>query len=228
MSKRQEMRERRQKEKQQRRLTTLGSIIISAGLIVAALIYGAPKPNVIQAFSRYMAQDNAMGDPNAPIKIIEFSNYKCGHCAAFTFETEPLLAEEYIQTGKVYFISKTLWDDIPSEAAYCAGEQNKYWEMRDVLFANQAMPFDDNATRTLAKSIDVDMDKFNECMDERTYADRVIQDNDDSQKAGLEATPSFLISYVVDGELVEEMLVGNVPYTQFQWYIERALSEVGQ
>ena len=227
MSKRQEMQKRRQKEKKQRKMITLGAIIIGAGLTAAALIYPSLNNNT-ETHTRYMAENNMMGNPDAPIKIVEYSSYKCGHCAAFAFETEPLLEEEYVKTGKVHFTSIAIWDEISAEASYCAGEQDKYWEMHDIIFTNQAMPFDENIMAKWAKSIDdMDVNKFKDCMAKGTYADRVTQDNEDSRTVGVEATPSFLISYLVDGELVEKLLVGNVPYEEFQYNIEKALEAIG-
>ena len=226
MSKRQEIRERRKKQQQQRKMMTFGAIIIGAGLIAAALIYPSTQMNNDFA-SRYMAEDNAMGNPDAPIKIVEYSSYKCGHCAAFSFETEPLLEEEYIKTGKVHFTSISIWDELSAEASYCAGEQNKYWEMHDLIFANQAATFTESLMAKWAKSAGVDMKQYDDCMAKDTYADRVVQDNEESQAAGVEGTPTFIISYVLDGEVVEQMLPGNYPYEAFQQVIEDALVEMG-
>ncbi len=227
MSKRQEIRERQRKQKEQKKMITLGAIIIGAGLIAAALIYPSLNRGE-KVHTRYMQQDNAMGNPDAPVKIVEYSSYKCGHCAAFFFETEPLLEEEYIKTGKVYFVHKSIWDELAAEASYCAGEQNKYWEMHDLLFANQTMPFDEDAMAGWAKSAGVDMEQFNNCMADDTYVDRVTQDNEESQTAGVEGTPSFIISYVLDGEVVEQMLPGNYPYEAFQQVIDDALAKSGK
>jgi protein-disulfide isomerase len=102
MSKKQEIKERRRKEKQQRKLITFAIIIIGVGLISAALIYPSTQINDSHFESRYMANDNTMGNPDAPIQIVEYSDYKCGHCGSFAFETEPLLVESYIETDTVY------------------------------------------------------------------------------------------------------------------------------
>lgn len=227
MSKRQEIRDRRIKQKQQRKMITLGLIIIGAGLISAVLIYPSVQASN-QFASRYLAEDNAMGDPEAPVKIVEYSSYKCGHCTAFAFETEPLLEEEYIKTGKVYFISKSIWDALSAEAAYCAGEQNKYWEMHDIIFANQAMPFDEPIMTKWAKTVGVsDLNQFEACMSDHTYAERAYQDEVDAKAEGINGTPSFIVTYLVDGEEVKEMLHGNYPYEAFQQIIDGALKKMG-
>ena len=225
MSKRAEIRERKRKQKEQRKLMTIGIIILGAGLIAAALIFPSLGGNEMR--ERYMANNNAMGDPNAPIKIVEYSSYKCGHCAAFSFETEPLLEEAYIKTGKVYFVSIAVWDELSAQASYCAGEQNKYWQMHDIIFANQAMPFDENIMKKWAKSAGADVDKYNQCMEADTYAERVTQDNADAEAAGVTGTPSFVVSYLADGEIIQQMLPGNYPFEAFQQVIEEGLVAMG-
>ena len=234
MSKRQEIRDRRKKQKQQRQMMTIGAIIIGAGLVAAALIYPSTQMNN-QFASRYMAQDNAMGNPDAPIKIVEYSDYKCGHCGAFTFETEPLLEEEYIKTDQVYFVSRTVGGMLSgaepmlaAEASYCAGEQDKFWEMHDIIFANQASPFSASLMNTWAKTVGVeDLGQFKDCMSDHTYYDRANQDEADATTEGVNGTPSFIITYMVDGKEVKQMLPGNYPYESFQQIIEEALAQMG-
>ena len=209
-------------------MITLGMIIIGAGLVTAILIYSSIGQVKTEFNSRYMADDNTMGDPDAPVMITEYSSYKCGHCAAFTFETEPLLEEEYIKTGKVYFTHIAIWGEVSAEASYCAGEQNKYWEMREIIFAHQAAPFDEQTMAKWAETVGVEMEQFNNCMANDTYVARVIQDNEESQAAGVEGTPSFVISYVVDGEVIKQMLPGNYPVDAFRQMIDAALAAVGE
>ena len=232
MSKRHEIRERQRKQKAQKKMITLGAIIIGAGLVAAALIY--PSLNKKEIVSRYMAQDNAMGDPTAPIKIVEYSDYHCGHCGAFSRDTEPRLEENYIKTGQVYFVYRSVGGMIggdesvrAAEASYCSGEQNMFWEMHDMIFSNQAVAFSDENLTKWAKSAGIDTDKYLSCMKSNTYADRVAQDEADAKTAGVSGTPSFIISYELNGEVVEQMLPGNYPYEAFQQVIDDALSKLG-
>ncbi|MBT3321269.1 MAG: thioredoxin domain-containing protein [Anaerolineae bacterium] len=234
MSKRQEIRARRRKEKQQRKMITLGSIIIGAGLIAAVLIYSSAQQVSVEFSSRFMAEDNAMGNPDAPIKIVEYSDYKCGHCGSFTFETEPILEEEYIKTGDVYFVYRSVGGMLSgaepllgAEASYCAGEQNMFWEMHDVIFANQASPFSNTTMNKWAKTIGADVDAFKACMSENKYVERANQDEADAKAAGISGTPSFVISYLVDGELVEQLLPGNYPIDAFRQVIDEGLAATG-
>ena len=234
MSKNQEIRERRKKQKQLRKMITLGSIIVGAGLIAAVLIYPSTQMNN-QFTSREVALDNTMGDPEAPIKIVEYSDYKCGHCGAFVFDTEPLLEEEYVKTGKVFFTSRSVGGMLSgaepmlaAEAAYCAGEQGKYWEMHDIIYANQTSPFSASGMNRWAKTVEVaDLDQFKACLSDHTYAERANQDEADANAAGVTGTPSFVISYIVDGEEVKQMLPGNYPIEAFRQVIDEALAEMG-
>ena len=233
MSKRQEIRQRREKEKKQRKMITLGAIIIGAGLILAVMIY-SNAPQSIAFDTRYMANDNAMGDPNAPIKIVEFSDYHCGHCGDFALNTEPILEEEYIKTGDVYFVYRTAGGMIggdesllASEASYCAGEQNKFWEMHDIIFSNQTSHFDEGTVAEWAKTAGIEMTAYDACMSANKYLERAKQDEADAKSAGVSGTPSFIISYVVDGEVVEQMLPGNYPIEAFRQVIDESLAASG-
>ncbi len=232
-SKKQEIRARRAKEKKQKQMITLGLIIIGAGLIAAALIY----PNMqakVELVERYMAEGNAMGNPDAPVKITEYSDYRCGHCGAFAIETEPLLHDEYVATDKVYFVSRSvgmLLGSEPSvlatEASYCAAEQNKYWQMYDLIFTNQATLFTEPVLEEWAKIADLDMDAYRACMSDNRYDDVIAQDQADAEAEGISGTPSFVISYMVDGEEVKQLLPGNYPYDEFIRIIEEAYAAMG-
>ena len=233
MSKRQEIRERRRKQKQQRKMITLGLIISGAGLITAVLIGSSPQVNA-EFRSRYMADGNAMGDPDAPVQIVEYSDYKCGHCGAFSIETEPLLEEEYIKTGKVYFVYRSVGAMLSgaepmlgAEASYCAGDQNMFWEMHDMIFANQTTSFTNGTMEKWAKAAGIDLDQYKSCMSANTYQARANQDEADAKAEGINGTPAFVISYFVDGEEVKQMLPGNYPYQAFQQVIDDALAEMG-
>ena len=237
MSKRQEIRKRREKQKRQRQMITIGAIIIGAGLIAAALIYPSIQQTNQQNdlfASRPMAQDNAMGDPNAPIKIVEFSDYKCSHCGTFAAETEPKLVENYIETGQVYFVYRSvggmLSGDQPlsaAEAAYCAGEQNKYWEFHDLVFGNQALNFTNSMLTGWAEKVGADVDDFKACLKENNALERAQQDERDAREKGVNGTPAFFITYTVNGEERERVLPGNYPFQGFQQELDAALQEMG-
>jgi protein-disulfide isomerase len=116
-------------------------------------------------------------------------------------------------------------------AAYCAGEQNKFWQMLDLLYANvlgeNVGSFTDKRISLIAEKIQgLDMDQFNSCYDSGKYKDRVQQDLKDGQAAGITGTPGFVITYTVNGETKTETIDGAQPFTTFQQKLEAILAEI--
>lgn len=241
MSKRQMMREKRQRQARMQRLGVIGIIVVGALLVAAALIYPNLKPvgDVVTAPSgeRPMVNDNAMGDPDAPVKIEEFSDYQCPFCARFYEETEGQIVDAYVATGKVYFVYRSFGNFLgpesqaSAEAAYCAGDQNKYWEYHDILFANltgeNVGAFTDRRLGAFAEALSLDMDAFNSCFDSGKHTDRVQQDYLDGTAEGVTGTPAFVISYTVNGEEKQRFISGAYPFSEFQTQIDGALAEMG-
>ena len=241
MSKRQAMRAKRERQARIQQMSILGIVIVGALLIAFALIYPNLRPvGEVAAASfhdRPMVNDNAMGDPNAPIRIEEFSDFQCPYCARFHNDTENQVVDTYVATGKVYFVYRSFGSFIgqeskaAAEAAYCAGDQNKYWEYHDVLFANQTGEnvgaFSDRRLQAFAESLSLDMSTFNSCLNGGKYTDRVTQDYQDGLAAGVKATPSFVMYYTVNGQQQQKLIEGALPFDQFQQNIEAALTEMG-
>lgn len=241
LSKRQMMREKRQRQAQIQRLGMIGIIVAGALLVTAALIYPNLKPvgEVTTAASteRPMVNDNAMGNPDAPIKIEEFSDYQCPYCARFYEETEWQIADSYVADGTVYFVYRSFGDFIgpeskaAAEAAYCAGDQDKYWEYHDILFANltgeNVGAYADRRLQAFAEALSLDMDAFNSCFNSGKYSERVNQDRIDGAAAGVTGTPAFSITYTVNGEQKQRFIAGAYPFSEFQTQIEEALVEMG-
>ena len=117
-------------------------------------------------------------------------------------------------------------------AAYCAGEQNKFWEMHAMLFANvkgeDAGSFTDKRVKAIAEKVDgLDTAKFNSCYDNGTFKDRVQKDFDEGTTAGITGTPAFLMTYTVNGQTKTKLIEGAQPFSVFQQDIEAALNEMG-
>jgi len=174
---------------------------------------------------RPQAQGNAMGNPDAPVTMIEFSDFLCLYCRQFALETEPLLVEEYVATGKVYFIYRTLGDwlgpesQASAEAAYCAAEQNRFWEYHDLLFANQNLvDFSTQNLLAFAEDLGLNMDQFEDCLQQGEYRPQVEKDLQDGLLAGVRGTPSFLIN--------SRFIAGAQAYAVFQREIEAALNSL--
>ncbi|MBU0958323.1 MAG: DsbA family protein [Nanoarchaeota archaeon] len=168
-----------------------------------------------------IGDDAVKGESDAPVTIIEFSDYECPFCGRFYTETLPQIRARYIDTGKVKYVFR----DFPlsfhpnaqkaAEAAECAGEQGKYFEMHDKLFDNQ-QALDVNSLKNYASQIDLDMGEFNSCLDSGKMAEEISKDLRDGQAAGVQGTPAFFIN----GRLVS----GAQPFAAFQQAIEAELA----
>ena len=248
-SKRQERRDKIKKQQSRNRLLMIILIVVGAVLLVFAFVWPSIRPVAevvsVDPGSHPNANDNIMGDPNAPIKIQEFSDFQCPFCERFHQDTEPLLRQYYIDTGKVLFTYRSMgnWvsrniggasteSEDAAAAAYCAGEQNKFWEMHALLFGNVlgegVGSFTDQRLKLIAEKVEgLDSSQFNSCYDSGKYKDRVQQDFDEGTAAGVNGTPAFILTYTVNGETKTKMIEGAQPFSAFQQEIEAALTEMG-
>jgi protein-disulfide isomerase len=253
VSKRQERREQMQRQQQSQRLITIGLIVLGAALVVFAVIWPQLRPVAevvaVEVETSSTADDNSMGNANAPITIEEFSDFQCPFCERFHQETEPLLKQYYVDTGKVHFVYRSMGNFVSDNiaraqgtpaktesqdsalAAYCAGDQNKFWEMKAHLYTNvlgeDVGSFTDKRLKAVAETAGLDMTAFHSCYDSGKYLDRVQQDFEDGQAAGINGTPSFLVTYTVHGETKARLIDGAQPFTTFQQELEAALNEIG-
>lgn len=257
-SKRQARRAEMAQKQRRGRLVTIGLVTLGALLLVSAIVWPQLRPiaEVVAADSgtHPNANDNSMGDPNAPIKIEEFADFQCPFCERFHKETEPLLRQYYIDTGKVQFVYRSMGNfvsdniarnnlaqgkDIPATtesqdsalAVYCAGDQDKFWEMHAYLFANvigeDAGSFSDRRLKAIAKAAGLDMGQFNSCYNSGKFKDRVQQDAQDGQANNITGTPSFIITYTVNGETKTDRIDGAEQFSAFQQKLEAALNAMG-
>ena len=161
----------------------------------------AAAPGGEQAMNAVISVDGepTKGDKNAKVTLVEFSEFQCPFCGRHVRDTYPTLDKEYIQTGKVKYVFR----DLPlesihknafkaAEAAHCAGEQNKYWEMHDRLFANQNS-LEPAMLTSHAQAIGVDTKKFQACLDSDKYAAAIRKDIAEANKYGITGTPTTVI-----------------------------------
>ncbi len=169
--------------------------------------------------------DAFKGDANAPVTIIEFSDYECPFCARFYSQTLSMLEREYIDTGKVKFIYR----DFPlsnhanaqkaaeaTEAAKELGGNDAFWEMHNKIFENQrAITTED--LKKYAREIGLNGAQFDNILDTSKYRNEVLEDFQDGVEAGVQGTPTFFIN--------GKMLAGAQPFEAFQQVIEQELGE---
>jgi len=143
-----------------------------------------------------------LGDPNAPITILEWGDYQCTFCYKFHQETLNKIDEEFIKTNKVKIIFKDFPLNGPdsklaAEATYCAHDQNKYWKYHNQLYENWSGERTGWITREalsgFAKIIDLDIEEFNKCLNENKYQNKINLIYEFGNEIGINATPSFLV-----------------------------------
>ena len=160
------------------------------------------KSNVLTASKLIENASPVFGDSGAPITILEWGDYQCTFCYKFHKDTLNKISEEYIETGKV----KLFFKDFPlngpdsvvaAEASYCANDQKKYWQYHDELYKNWGGERTGWITRDslekFAMTVDLDLDKFNKCLDDGKYQKHVLSSYEFGQGIGIDATPSFLV-----------------------------------
>jgi protein-disulfide isomerase len=231
MSKRQEIRERRRREQIRNRIIVIVLVVVGALLVTFALI--RPSLNTARtAASATQAAANAtpvpvvtitprvfnttvngqhLGDPNAPVKLDEYEDFRCSACLYYTETVEPQIIQNYVETGKVYYtyhffivIDGNDGTDASyraANAALCAGEQNRFWDYHDTLYANQitesASLYTDSRLITMAENLKLNMTQFNQCYQAKKYAS-IIQ-NDIAQGVNLKitGTPSIFVNGIM-------------------------------
>ncbi len=174
----------------------------------------------------------ALGHADAPITIVEFSDYQCPFCKRHSTSTLAALKASYIDTGKVRYVFRDFpLDSIhpyarkAAEAAHCAGDQDKFWDMHDILFANQSALMQDNL-KGFARDMKLDVDAFDACFDNGKYAKRVEADVAAGAAVGVTGTPKFFVGKVkADGTMVATVIKGAQPAAAFGQVIDRLLED---
>ena len=175
------------------------------------------------------------GDGGARVAIIEYADFECPYCGEFEQKTFPQLLSDYIATGKV----KYFYRDLPlpmharalpaARAARCAGEQGKYWEMHDSLFAKQNS-LSAPALLDRAQTLGLDTAKFTECQSSEKYTADIQKSVSGAQKMGIDGTPTFFLGVVEPGGdvTIEKRLQGAAPFDVFKTEIDALLASNGQ
>jgi protein-disulfide isomerase len=162
-----------------------------------------------------------LGSKDAPITIVEFTDYQCPFCRQFHTTTYADLKKNYIDTGKVRFYSRDLpLDSIhpdafrAAQAARCAGDQGQYWKMRDAMGANPGK-LDLESLIADATELKMNPDVFRVCVQSQKYKEAIQTDVLEAMKIGAEATPTFVVGKSTPQGVDGELLVGAQPYVEF-------------
>ena len=171
------------------------------------------------------------GNGSAKVAVIEFSDYQCPFCSRYTKGTFAQIQDEYVDTGKIKYVFRDL--PLPfhknafkaAEAAHCAGQQGKFWEMHDLLFQNQSALAPEQLPG-YAKTAGLKEADFQRCLDSEEFAAGIKKDIADANTVGISGTPSFLIGVVQPSGQVKvvKKLVGAKPYEEFKAAIDGMLA----
>jgi protein-disulfide isomerase len=174
-------------------------------------------------------QPGILGSADAPVTIVEYSDYQCPYCRRHVMQTMPQIQKAYIDTGKIRYIFKDFPLDFhpnaskAAEAARCAGAQGAFWAMHDRLFDSQGewSPLEQSSALdtfvSYAQDMELDTSAFRTCLETGQFAAQIARDVQEGRQAGVEGTPSFLI----DAQLVP----GAYPFERFEQIIEAELDQ---
>jgi protein-disulfide isomerase len=161
-----------------------------------------------------------LGSKSAPITIVEYTDYQCQYCQHFHVTTFTELKKAYIDTGKVRFFSKDLPLDFHSNAmraamaARCAGEQGKFWELRDTMGANPNS-LDIEHIVGFAADLKMDTGALRACIDGGKYKERVQGDVLEAMRIGANGTPTFIVGKSAGNGVEGELMAGAMPFQMF-------------
>ncbi len=210
----------------------LGVIVITIIAGVAASLSASPSETVNLDMGRTHGTISTamgspiLGDPFAPITIVEFGDYQCHQCYNWFHDTKPAIFQEYIETGKVNLVFVDLaflGSDSPkaAQATYCAEDQEMYWEYHDTLYTSQESKINNGWANTerlkaFAFNMGLDMELFDSCLDSEKYSKRVQYNIQQARDHGVRGTPGFFIV----GPDGQEQLGGAQPFSVFKQILD--------
>ncbi|MDP2948310.1 MAG: DsbA family protein [Chloroflexota bacterium] len=232
-------REQRRPPRLSRRLRSLGwlvAVVVAVAAVAGLIVLGTltrgggvddntslvvPTPRGPETPS----QGSILGSANAPLTIVEYSDFQCPFCGELAQEIMPQLEKDYLATGKAKLVFKYvrfLGDESQwaAEAADCAGEQGKFWDYHDMLFANQRGEnkgaFSKDNLKRFAAALNLDTTAFNACLDEGRYTGKVAENNNEARTRGINSTPTVFVG--------QTSIVGLKSYEAFKTAIEEELA----
>jgi len=195
------------KRLEQKKKKTRQGLLIALGVILIISL-AAIVPNLLRPKANYKGSEGfTLGNPNAPIEVVNFSNFYCGYCELFSTTTEPTFIKDYVDSGHVYYryVNLASTNDEGTrnagKAAYCAADQNLFFNIKPKLYlaAHEQDGFSITNLIRIAESVGLDRTQFETCLlENQDLEDALYKDLLYAQSVGLTGTPSFL----VNGQLV--------------------------
>jgi protein-disulfide isomerase len=224
---------RRGPQRQQRSLLlpiTIGTIVLGVAAVAAFALLNQPPAAVdleqpITQAPYELAEGRALGSADAPVTLTIWSDFQCPACGVLATETEPQLAEDYVEPGDlriVYrdfaFLGEESTD--ASIGARCAEDQGRFWQFHDYLFANQAGEnrgaFSLLRLEAMAERVGIDMAQYRACRDDPETRQAVLADRDEARQIPINSTPTLIVG--------ERQFAGVPEYGQLSQAIDEALA----
>ena len=224
----------------------IGAII--ASITITLVIFGfnnssneielsiEPTPEMDQIGPKKITMDTflsngspILGDPDAPITLVEFGDYQCHYCNVFFQSIEKDIVKNYVDTGKVKIIFKDyniIGEDSvkASQGAHCANDQGLFWEYHDILYSNWTGENNGWASSEnlaiFAQQIGLNMNKWSECMNKGSHSQIILKSNDDARTLELTGTPAF---FIINSEGKVSKLFGAQPFEVFKKIFDEQL-----
>ena len=199
---------------------------------IGTLSYLATRSNAVSRIDSTVApipnQGHVIGSDSAKVEVVEYADFECPACGNFANLTEPDVRARLVNTGVIRFrfvdfpldMHPNTWS--AHSAAWCAGDQGKFWEMHDLLFQNQdrwstqVTKRPDNVIRPLAQQLTLDMGRYDSCIQTRKFHPQIRANYDEAIKRGIPSTPTFHIGAT--------QLVGVRNYDEFKRHVDAALA----
>ncbi len=183
----------------------IGGIIIGALVLIGLLALALQEPDVVALADFCEANPEnclSQGDENAPVTLVEVSDYGCSHCRDFNLETADSIEQLYVDSGQVHWIvlpfSLGIQTTPAAESAYCAAEQDSFFEYHKQMFEIQSLPaaLTPAGYMESAGRAELELDQFFACLENDGYGDLVQENLQAARNAGVSSTPTFFINGV--------------------------------
>ena len=173
-----------------------------------------------------------LGKSDAPLTLVEFTDYQCPFCGRFETTTFPEIKKNYIDTGKLRVILRDLplSDMHPfalkaAQSVHCAGDQGKFWEMKELVFKNQNK-LDGDSLAGYAKDLALNGDTFKSCMDNGRHLKEIGDEAKYAQSLGITGTPTFILGKTAGDSVEGRVIVGAQPLATFEEAINGMLGKL--
>ncbi len=210
-------------------LAEIRALLNSSGVRLTADGQRLRNQTQITRVSLPIAKHPGAGSDQAPLTIVEFSDYECPFCRKFYTTTFNELKRHYIDAGTVQYVVY----DYPvkyhknavkaAQASYCAAEQGKYWQMRNALFEN-SKALDPDRMVIYAKQLALDITKFRECFGSGKYLAGIQEGFAAAESAGITGTPTFIIGHLSGNEITGRKVIGALPFATFDQQVRESLA----